>query len=282
MNLFDIALRHKHITESRASNQLSLFEEPDFPITSTQREIEYIFEMVRNSSYVAMNVEYKEKANNTTIKFDHDNNVINAYASSHNYPKHDIHIFAGLCYSSKMMGLALANFVENRGDNESLDVLRRACDYIGEIIVNNNGEFTEMNVLAGMELLNFDITPVISAEANSYWFGSILSVVGHELGHICLSHTVRGDWSNSVSRNDERQADLFAHSVVSTTPFSKYNILSTLFTEVVFAWLHKNHDGPATTHPHSEERIMNTINSHESLLAGYGITKENIKTFLPN
>lgn len=281
MNLIEELLRQKHINESRKESQLSLFEEPDFPINSSQREIEYIFEMVRNSSYVATNIEYKDKAKNTSITFDEDNNVINAYATSHRYPEHDIHIFAGLCYSSKMMGLALANFVENRND-ESLETLRQACDYIGEIIMNSSGEFTALDVINGMELLNFSITPMIAAEANSYWFGSVLSVVGHELGHICLSHTVRGDWSNSVSRNDERQADLFAHSVVSTTPFSKYNVLSTLFTEVVFAWLHKNHDGPATTHPHSVERVMNTINSHEDLLSGYGITKENIQDFLPN
>ena len=281
MNLIEMISRQKHIHAARSEHQLSLFEDPDFPVETTQREIQYIFDMVRNSSYVATNMEYKSKGDKTEITCDHDNNVINAYASSQNYPNHDIHIFAGLSYSSKLMGLALANFVENRND-ESLETLRQACDYIGEIIMNNEGEFTAMNVYAGMELLDFAITPVITAEANSYWFGSILSVVGHELGHICLSHTVRGDWSNSVSRNDERQADLFAHSVVSTTPFSKYNVLSTLFTEVVFAWLHKNHNGPATTHPHSIERVMNTINSHEELLSGYGITKENIDTFLPN
>jgi len=281
MNLVELLSRRKHISKARKGSQLSMFDEPDFPVSTTQREIQYIFEMVRNSSYVIMNMDYKEKSAKTEIIFDAENDVINAYASSQRYPNHDIHIFAGLCYSSKLMGLALANFVECRND-ESLETLRQACDYIGEIIMKNEGKFTEGHVLSGMELLDFDITPVISAEANSYWFGSILSVVGHELGHICLSHTVRGDWSNSVSRNDERQADLFAHSVVTTTPFAKYNVLSTLFTEVVFAWLHKNHDGPATTHPHSEERVMNTINSHEELLAGYGITKDNIGSFLPN
>ena len=267
--------RHKHML------QLDMFNDSDFSFETSQIEIEYIFDMVKKCSYVFSNPEYKEKANNTKIIFDENDTNINAYASSKNYPNHEIHIFAGLSYSSKLMAIALANFVEMK-NTETIEVLRQACDYIGQVIKDNDGEFTSRDVAAGIELLDIEMKPIIKAESASYWFGSVLSVVGHELGHICLSHTVRGDWSNSVSRNDERQADLFAYSVVSTTPFAKYNVLSTLFTEVVFAWLSKGRTGPATTHPHAIERIMNTINSNEDLLNGYGITTENISDFLPN
>jgi hypothetical protein len=281
MNLIENISRLKHIHASREGTQLSLFESTDFPVESSQSELEYIFEMVKNCSYVSKNFDYKDKATNTAMTYEDDNTTINAYASSQRHPEHDIHIFAGLSNSSKLMGAALAYYVENR-DDESLETLRQACDLIGEKIKENGGQFTALDVSGGLELLNIPMTSVVISEANSYWFGSVLSVVGHELGHICLSHTVRGDWSNGVSRNDERQADLFAHSVVTTTPFAKYNVLSTLFTEVVFAWLHKNDSSPATTHPHSVERVMNTINSHEELLKGYGITRDNIDSFLPN
>lgn len=285
-DFINLLSRQHHISNSKQldmfnnTKQLDMFNDVEFSFDTTQREIEYIYDMVKNSSYVFSNIEYKEKANKTTITFDEDDNTINAYATSHRYPNHDIHIFAGLSFSSKLMAIALANFVENKND-VSLETLRQACDYIGQVIKDKNGEFTALDVANGIELLDISMTPIIKAESNSYWFGSILSVVGHELGHICLSHTVRGDWSNSVSRNDERQADLFAYSVVSTTPFAKYNVLSTLFTEIVFAWMSKGNNGPATTHPHAKERVMNTINSNEELLKGYGITIENILDFLP-
>lgn len=281
MNLIENISRLKHIHALRKSSELTLFDSTNFPVTSSQSELQYIFEMVKNCSYVSKNFDYNDKASNTAITYEENNDTINAYASSQRHPEHDIHIFAGLSNSSKLMGAALASYVEN-SNQETLEILRQACDFIGEKIKESSGEFTSLDISEGLELLNIPMTSVIISEANSYWFGSVLSVVGHELGHICLSHTVRGDWSNGVSRNDERQADLFAHSVVATTPFSKYNVLSTLFTEVVFAWLHKNDNSPSTTHPHSVERVMNTINSHEELLMGYGITRDNIDLFLPN
>ena len=276
MNLAELTTCQYHVNKARTTNQLSLFEEPEFPINTTQSEIEYIFNMICNSSYVIRNNDYKRKANNTSIIFDAENSIVNAYASSANYPSHNIHIFSGLSCTSKLMGIALATFIENT----DINILRKACAYIGNII-QDTGEFTPTDVINGIDELEINITSLLASEASSYWFGSILSVIGHELGHICLSHTIRGDWTNPVSRNDERQADLFAHSIVSTTPFAKYNILSTLFNEVVFAWL-SNSNEPVTTHPCSIERVMNTINSHEELLIEYGITKENIHVFLPN
>jgi len=121
---------------------------------------------------------------------------------------------------------------------------------------------------------------MIAIDGKSYAAGSILATIAHEQGHICLSHTLRGPIDDDVSRNDERQAELFSCSVSATTPFAGHIVLSSLFVNVLFAWMMGN-DEIATTHPHSRERVFNTVNSNERILKNLGITKNNIEDFLP-
>lgn len=249
-----------------------------FNTDTNQQDIEYIYEMVRRSSYVLNNPDYATKANNTQIELI-ESDTVNAYAQTLDYERnlHKISILNGLVGASALMAVGIAQF---RVDN-NLERLIEVCNWIGTT-ASSRGKFGKKLIWEGVELFNYDVNGIIGIEANSYLVGAILSVVGHELGHICLSHTIRGDWSNEVSRNDERQADLFAHSVVSTTPFASYTVLGTLFTEIIFTWMSKGHTGPATTHPHSRERVYNTINSHEEVLASLGITRDNIDNFLPS
>ena len=243
----------------------------------TQDDIEFIFEMVRRSSYVLQNPDYHSKAINTEILLD-TSNVVNAYAQTLDYEanKHHITILSGLINASALMSIGIAQY---RIDNNIEDLIR-VCNWLGTLAASK-GSFTRQDLWEGVEQFNYDVNGVVGIEADSYLVGAVLSAVGHELGHICLSHTVRGDWSNEVSRNDERQADLFAHSVVSTTPFASYTVLGTLFTEIIFTWMGKGRTGPATTHPHSRERVYNAINSHEEVLESLGITRDNIEEFLP-
>jgi len=247
-------------------------------------DIEFIFEMCRRCSYVSQNPEYKLKSENTCIMLDNDT-VVNAYAQTFkgiegNGKKkgtHGITIMTGLINASMLMSVAIAQF---RIDS-NIDKLTTTCNWIGVEAVKNNGCFTSKMLWEGIEIFNYVTNGIVGIEANSYLTGALLSVIGHELGHICLAHTIRGDRSNGISRNDERQADLFAHSVVTTTPFSSYTVLGTLFTEVIFTWMSKGHTGPATTHPHSRERVYNTMASHDEILTELGITMDNIDSFLP-
>lgn len=243
-----------------------------FPIK--QRDLEYIFEMCTRCSYVSGNPDYKKKARGTEITFKNDD-LVNAYAQSLGGSQSQITMLNGLCNITIPLAFALATFKKD----EDIDALTHACN----IITNTDGaSFTDDNVLKVLDDLGYDTSNTyMFEEAKSYFTGMLLSVIAHELGHICLSHCVRDDGTFETSRNDERSADLFAQSVISTTPFGGYNILSSLFMEILFTWMGKTHDGPATTHPHSRERVMNTVNSHEQYLEEIGITKDNIEDFLP-
>lgn len=243
-----------------------------FPIS--QQDLEFIFEITVRSPYVSKNPDYKKKARGTEIVFKNDD-LVNAYAQSLGGTKSRITMLNGLCNITIPLAFALATFKKN----DDIDELRHACSVITD---SESAYFKDNDVDVMLKRLGYDVNnSYLFEEAKSFFTGMLLAVVAHELGHICLSHCVRQDGTFETSRNDERSADLFAQSVISTTPFSGYLILSSLFMEVLFTWMSKYSTGAATTHPHSRERVYNTVNSHEQYLEDLGITTETIEDFLP-
>lgn len=242
--------------------------------TIQQRDLDFIFEICTRSPYVSGNPDYKKKARATEIIFNPDDEV-NAYAQSLGGNRSRITMMNGLCNIAIPLAFALATF---KNDSD-IDILTHACNAITD---TGNSSFKDNEVDPMLERLGYDLkNKYLAEEAKSFFTGILLSVVAHELGHICLSHVVRNDGTFETTRNDERSADLFSQSVISSTPFGGYTILSSLFIEILFTWMLKNDDGPATTHPHARERVINTVNSHEQYLEGLGITIDTIQDFLP-
>ena len=247
-----------------------------FPRNASSDDIEFIFKLCTMSPYVKKNPDYAKKANATRIKID-PREEVNAYAQSLSQTSHQITMLGGILNVYSMLGISLAHF---KKDND-IQMLINACNWICERCEKNSYKFSQNDVNDGLEEMAYIASDSLDHESRGFFTGLTLSVTAHELGHICMSHTLREEDSNEISRNDERQADLFAQSVVSTTPFAGYLVLSSLFTYILFAWMDKNSTGDATTHPYSKERVMNTLNSHEKYLADLGITKDNISEFLP-
>jgi len=256
---------------------MTLFTQGDYPLNTTTEDIEFIFNLCKQTAYVTKNKDYDSKAKNTNISYSEENTQVNAYAMSHSQRSHSITILGGLSNATKLLAVALAEFKRT----ENLEQMVDACNWIGSTCLENQFHFIEDMIQEGIDELEYNLTSYLAKESKAFSVGLLLAVVAHELGHICLSHTLRDDVSNEISRNDERQADLFAQSVISDTPFAGYLILSSLFMEILFTWMGKNNDGPATTHPHSKERVYNTLNSHDEYLAELGITKDTIDRFLP-
>jgi len=255
---------------------MNFFKNSYFPLETTAQDVKFLFEMVRKSPYISGNSDYDKKAKNTKVKFDAHNEMINAYANSRSADVHDQVIFQGICNTAKLTAIALAQFKEDC----NIGRLKETCNWIGIMAIENHYRFPVRSIEQGLEDLNYSTEGIIGVEAKSYTAGAILSVIAHEQGHICLSHTLREDVSDEVSRNDERQADLFGLNVSATTPFTSHIVLATLFVEIIFTWMSGNED-IATTHPHSRERVYNTLNGHDVVLKALGITKDNIDGFLP-
>lgn len=242
-------------------------------IYTNQQEIEFLFEMARKCSMVAGNPDYTRKASNTIITFD-PSDTVNAYASTNKQLSNKITIFNGICATGHLCSFALPN----KNPYELIEV----CNYIGNIVIKNKGNFSYQDLETGIKALNLNTSESHLREVESYSAGYILAVIAHELGHIALSHTIHDRNDYGISRDMERQADLFACSVARSTPFSNYMIPGLLFGEIVFSWAtQQNSIDDVTTHPHSPERVWNIFNSHEDTLSDYGITRNNLTDFLP-
>lgn len=247
-----------------------------FPITYEKDDIEFIFNMCIMSPYIKTNPEYKKKASDTRIVLS-DTTLVNAFASGSN-GSFKIQMNSGLCNIFSFIGLALAKY---RIDN-NISELIKACRWAGENTNTANYHFTKQLITDGITEFNYPNSDSFMHDAGSYFTGLCLSVCAHELGHICSGHTMRQTDNNQTSRNDERTADLFAQSIIATSPFGGYLILASMFVEIVFAWMSPNEtDSPATTHPYSRERVYNILTSHEEYLQSIGINKSNIDDFLP-
>ena len=261
---------------------MSIFRLTNFPLHTTRQDIELLFEMVRKSNYVSTNIDYSKKAENTKIEFSESDNTVNAMARSFTPEQHGITLFNGICNALKTSAVALAYFKEYGGSHRDDGIGRLALCMrnLGNKIIDNEGIFPISSMQEVINEMEYDISGQIAIESKAYAAGGILSVIAHEQGHICLSHTLREDRSDEISRNDERQADLFASSVSITTPFSGHIALAGLFVQVIFTWLGGNNE-TATTHPISRERVYNTVNANDVALKSVGITMDNIDWFLP-
>lgn len=257
-----------------------MFRNNNFPLYTTKQDIELLFEMVRKCNYISCNSDYTRKANETTIEFDANDNMVNAWAQSFAEDKHRITMLNGICNSTKIAAVALAHFKQYGEEGGGIGRLALCMRHLGNKIVDSSYRFPVSSIQEVLNDMEYHIDDLIAIEAKSYAAGGILSVIAHEQGHICLSHTFREEITEETSRNDERQADLFGCNVSVTTPFASHIVLATLFVEVVFAWMQGN-EKIATTHPLSRERVYNTVNAHDTILKALGITLDNIDWFLP-
>jgi len=89
-----------------------------------------------------------------------------------------------------------------------------------------------------------------------------------------------------IARNQEREADSFASSVLSASPFREYLFLGQVFITLLFSWLdHVARSKDATTHPLGRERFFN-IMTNNTAAAGeaadrFGFTRERLIALLP-
>ncbi|MFG0253083.1 MAG: M48 family metalloprotease, partial [Phycisphaerales bacterium JB038] len=112
--------------------------------------------------------------------------------------------------------------------------------------------------------------------------------IAHEAGHIALGHTLAtGDLPLEVSRNQEREADSFAASVLATSPSQEALFLGQVFTAILLTWQqYAWGDTEESTHPLAKERFENILRSHSAALKEmgkqYGLTEKFLRGLLPD
>lgn len=114
-----------------------------------------------------------------------------------------------------------------------------------------------------------------------YAIAILVGLIGHELGHACLGHYGQDD-QNSISRNNERCADMFASSVAQSIGNGYAGAIGAVVLDVSFAWLSGKHSAYVTngsakqnkflSHPVSVDRVKAFIDSFNTMLVTSPVT----------
>lgn len=114
-----------------------------------------------------------------------------------------------------------------------------------------------------------------------YAIAVLVGIIGHELGHACLGHVYQAD-QNSLSRNNERSADLFASSIAQSIGSGYAGAIGAVVAHVSFVWLAGKHsmyknDGNSRknkfmSHPVSVDRVQAFVDSFNTMLVTSPVT----------
>jgi hypothetical protein len=113
----------------------------------------------------------------------------------------------------------------------------------------------------------------------------LLEVMAHECGHICLGHAPRPDQDAhmSISRNDERQADSFASSVIHSCCLGTVGAVGAVLSQIGLMWSNgfSDKDLRFSSHPMDTERLGQYIMDFDALLTVSRITKKQLMELVP-
>ena len=237
-------------------------------------ELNQLCEYVRNSPNVRENAAYNKIMSSVQFYYNADENVVNAYAGirkSDDKAVRIIVLLGGAARFGRVASLAVA--AELCGDKGAgkrfVDALRPEC-------LRKFDEATALSMVQDAGLVAAAADEKVLAKANAVSAGLMLGVIAHEAGHQALCHTLNTSEKVNldISRNQEREADSFASSVIASSPFGEYILAGTLFWHYALA-MQQGDSAVATTHPLSKERFENFVRANQELAASMGITLKN-------
>ena len=246
-------------------------------VESTEGEIRQLFEYVRQSALVQENVQYSSLMKDVGFAFDATNDEVNAVASRRikegGGETRLITCYAGEARFAKTIALAAA--AELNGEKgEVAKMMGKMTPML--CFQLSAGDAVGLVRSCGLDRYLHD--EAVLARAKSIAAGGIVGVLAHEVGHQVLGHNFqhgKDAVNNEVRRNWEAQADLFASSVMSSSPFGEY-----VFAGRVFAlWVRMRQTDPILkkvpqrelSHPIDRERFVALILSNKEKAAALGI-----------
>ena len=236
-------------------------------------ELNQLCEYVRNAPNVRENVAYSAIMSEVEFFYQKDNNAVNAFASikkSENESDKAVRIIE-FCGGAARFGrvASLAVGVDLCGD---AGAARRFVEALKVSDLSDFSEKTAVRLVGEAGLASALADDKVVAKARSVSAGLMLGVIAHEAGHQALCHTLNTKTMNlEISRNQEREADSFASSVIASGPFGEYILAGTLFWHYAMA-MQQGDDAVARTHPLSKERFENFVRANSELAASMGIT----------
>ena len=245
-------------------------------LTPSESEVEHLYRMVVTAPFVAENLQYRERLNDIPFVYIATNDIVNASSGRRVVEKdgekglafHTV-FFGGAARYARLVGLAAA--LQDAGHKDMLKKFvaampRRFCGICDE-------ESCEKFIVAnGLDEALAD--EKVRLRAMSYSSGTIISVLAHECGHHALGHLLGfPDKQNlEIDKNQEREADSFASSVISASPFGEFIFAGTLFWHYAVAMQSEGDSDAKRDHPLSRERFENFVRANRDKAAAMGIT----------
>lgn len=243
-------------------------------LNPTLAELNQLCEYVRNSPNVKENLAYSKIMSSVEFFYKGDDDAVNAYAALRKLDKTSdkltrvIVFLGGAARFGRVASLAVG--AELSGDKGAA---KRFVDALSSKDLGKFDDKMAMRLARDAGLVSAFGNEGVVTKAKSVSAGLVLGIVAHEAGHQVLNHTL--DTSKTVnleiSRNQEREADSFASSVIASSPFGEYILAGTLFWHYALA-MQQGDEAVATTHPLSKERFENFVRANSELAATMGIT----------
>ena len=267
----------------KAAEDLDPMEVARLWSTSTA-ELQQLMSYVCTSPHVTSNPHYAKVADDLHFVIAKEDPMINAFATIGEYAQVPgipadapmIYLLNGATLYAKLISAA---FVMSRlvldADPSMENPMPIFVTLIGNWVVQNGCEITEEGVaeFAGELGLHYIMANNgLYRKVSSFASAIIICVLAHEFGHLSLGHVHGRSVNLEISRNQEREADSFASSVISSGPFGGYMVLGTVLWELVWVWLETVTGEPATTHPLSSERLADLIRANPSAAAELGFS----------
>ncbi|MCD4674873.1 MAG: hypothetical protein K8S18_02620 [Desulfobacula sp.] len=259
----------------------------------SEESIKQIVSFVFASPHVQTNMLYRQRAEQTSFAYLHEQPVFNAFATDRDIPEIDVSppmiiLFGGIVQAVRVASLGLGN--KRLFDNDqSREKLIKIIRWVGARILEKKGVFEESDYTQAIEQLGLEAYLKNSEsvrKARSYSAAICMGIISHELGHIALGHTLKitSNKNFEISRNQEREADLFSSSIASSSPFSDYIVEGGIFWWALMTWADKvdiNRFKGESTHPNSRERLMDYIRANKDQASAVGIDEESILKYIP-
>ena len=240
-------------------------------------DIRPLFDYVRSSRVVQDNPGYSNALANVDLVYltnpaESKSNEVNAGAIASG-GRFKIAICAGLARQARIAGTALASKDAVVTFKRLLKIVDGEPGWAASISMQ---EAKKLFSALGLSLDRILADEAMRQEAVARSSAAILATLAHEAGHIVLGH-VNADVDYykvnlEVARMQERQADSFMSSVISTVPFGEHMFEAELFFDYLNAVAEKAESNDSQrTHPLSIERYNNLLKDHPDLAVRYDL-----------
>ena len=248
-------------------------------LTPSDAEMGQIYNYVASAPFVSENLQYCDRLKGLPFIYFATNDMVNASAMRRPVEKDGktgveffTVFYGGAARYARLVGLAAA--LQDAGHEGMLKKFVAAMpqSFCMNCNVRECADFIVANGL-GEAVAN----EKIRQKAISYSSGTIAYVIAHECGHHALGHMLSfpEKVNLEIRRNQEREADSFASSVISASPFGEYMFAGTLFWSYAMARQSDGDSDSGDAHPLWKERFENLVRTNAAKAAAMGITLRN-------